>query len=71
MSAKPAPLGVVDPDLVYTLERVAVTLGVTPRYIREQWINTKKIEPMPFGRGYLIPGHIVITLVNQELGGES
>lgn len=70
MSTKPAALGIIDPDLVYTLERVAITLGTTPRFVREQWINTDEIDAMPFGRTYLIPGHVVINLVQRKLQGK-
>lgn len=64
---KQAASGIIDPSLLYTLERLAVTLGVTPRYVREEWINTGKLDAMPMGRTYVIPGEIVATFVLRNL----
>lgn len=64
---KTSATGEIDPNIIYTLERLAVTLGQTPRYIRENWINNGKLDAMPLGRTYLIPGEVVANFVLREL----
>ena len=56
-SRRAAAMGIVDPDLDYTLERLAATVGMTPRTLREEYINTGKLMAMPMGRSYMIPGY--------------
>jgi hypothetical protein len=56
-SRKTSALGIVDPDLDYTLERLAAVLGITPRTLREQYINSGKLMAMPMGKSYVVPGY--------------
>lgn len=66
-SKKQAALGKIDSDTTYTLERLAVDLGVTPRTLREEYINTGELMAMRFGRSYLIPGYVFQQLVIANL----
>lgn len=66
-SKKTASLGIIDPDLVYTLERAAIVLGIPPRNLRENYVNTGDLMAMPFGRSYLIPGYAIHQLVMSRL----
>jgi hypothetical protein len=64
---KTAALGIIDPDLLYTLERAAITIGITPRMLREEYVNTGQLMAMPMGRSYLIPGYAIHQLVMSNL----
>ena len=58
---------VVETDLPYTVEGLARALGVTPRWIRENWIETGLLEVASFGRLEMLVGYQLVPLVERHL----
>lgn len=68
MTAKAESDGPIQPDILYTLEQAARSLGVTPRYFREKLVVPEEVNFVPLGRTSVTMGWEIIRWAERNLG---